>query len=108
MIIPELLASPLKNTRLSKCEPWSICLLILQLRFKLTPENYFQATFCKPNMSMLWLMAVLSVWVVSALVLLSALRVVKVLGLCGLMACERLMGMLSVQMLLDDISNYLK
>ena len=59
-------------------------------------------------MSMLWLMVVLSVWVVSALVLLSALRVVKVLGLRGLMACERLMGMLSVQMLLDGISSYLK
>ena len=59
-------------------------------------------------MSMLWLMAVLSVWVVSALVLLSALRKVKVLGLRGLMACERLMGMLSVQMLLDGISSYLK
>ena len=59
-------------------------------------------------MSMLWLMVVLSVWVVSALVLLSALRVVKVLGLRGLMACERLMGMLSVQMLLDGIPSYLK
>ena len=60
-------------------------------------------------MSMLWLMVVLSAWVVSALVLLSALRVVKVLGLCGLMACERLMGMLSsVQMLLDGIFSYLK
>ena len=79
-----------------------------KLSFKLPPENYFQATSCKPNMSMLWLMVVLSVWVVSALVLLSALRVVKVLGLRGLRACERLMGMLSVQMLLDAISSYLK
>ena len=60
-------------------------------------------------MSMFWLMAVLSVWVVSAVVLLSAPRVVKVLGHRGLMACERLMGMilvmLCVQMLLDGISN---
>ena len=58
---------------------------------------------------MFWLMAVLSVWVVSAVVLLSAPRVVKVLGHRGLMACERLMGMilvmLCVQMLLDGISN---
>ena len=56
-------------------------------------------------------MAVLSVWVVSAVILLSALRVVKVLGHRGLMACERLMGMilvmLCVQMLPDGISNYL-
>ena len=62
---------------------------------------------------MLWLIAVLSVWVVSAVVLLSAPRVVKVfLGHRDLMAYERLMGMilvmLSVQMLPDDISNYLK
>ena len=37
---------------------------------------------------------------------------VKVLGHRGLIACERLMGMilvmLAVQMLLDSISNYLK
>ena len=62
-------------------------------------------------MSMSWLIAVLSVWVVSAVILLSALRVVKVLGHRGMMACERLMGMilvmLCVQMLPDGISNYL-
>ena len=67
----------------------------------------------KPFIRMLWLIAVLSVWVVSAVVLLSAPRVVKVfLGHRDLMAYERLMGMilvmLSVQMLPDDISNYLK
>ena len=58
------------------------------------------------------MIAVLSVWVVSAVILLSPLRVVKVLGHRGLMTCECLMGMilvmLSVQMLSDDISNYLK
>ena len=58
---------------------------------------------------MSWLMVLLSVWIVSALILLSAPRVVKVRGRPDLMACERLMGMilvmLSVQMLLDDISN---
>ena len=41
-----------------------------------------------------------------------ALGMVKVLGHRGLIACERLMGVilvvLSVQMLLDSISNYLK
>ena len=61
---------------------------------------------------MFWLIAVLSVWVVSAVVLLSVLCEVKVQGHRGLMACERLMGMilvmLSVQMLPDGISNYLR
>ena len=60
-------------------------------------------------MSMSWLIAVLSVWVVSAVVLLSAPCVVKVPGRPGLTACERLPGMilvmLSVQLLLDGISN---
>ena len=60
-------------------------------------------------MSVSQLITVLSVWVVSAVVLLSAPQVVKVLRHRGLMACERLMGMilvmLSVQMLLDGISN---
>ena len=43
---------------------------------------------------MSWLIAVLSVWVVSAVVLLSALRVVKVLGHRGLM--EMILVMVSV------------
>lgn len=64
-----------------------------------------------PDMTMYWLLAVVGAWSVSALILLSAPKVVKVLGQRGLMACERLMGMilimLSVQMLLDGLSNYL-
>ena len=56
-------------------------------------------------MSMFWLMVLLSVRMVSAVILLSAPCVVKVLGHRGLMACERLMVMLSVQMLMDGISN---
>ena len=47
---------------------------------------------------MFWLIVVLSVWVVSAVVLLSALRVVKVLGQRGLMGM--ILVMLSVQPLL--------
>ena len=49
-------------------------------------------------MNMFWLIAVLSVWVVSAVVLLSALRVVKVLEHRGLMGM--ILVMLSVQPLL--------
>ena len=49
-----------------------MCLMILRLRSKLTPEKYFQATSRKPDMSMFWLMGVLSAWVVSAVVLMSA------------------------------------
>ena len=98
MIIPELVTSLQKNRRLRKNEAWCICLLILRLRSKLTPENYFQATSRKPEMSVSWLIAVLSVWVVSAVVLLSAPRVVKVLRHRGLMGM--ILVMLSVQPLL--------
>ena len=49
---------------------------------------------------------------VSAVILLRSLCVVKVSGHRCLMACERLIGMilvtLSVQMLLEGISNYMK
>ena len=38
----------------------------------LIPENYFQATSRKPNMRMFWLIAVLSVLVVSAVMLSAA------------------------------------
>ena len=60
-----------------------MCLLTLRLRSKLAPENYFQVTSRKPDMSMSRLIAVLSVWVVSAIVLLSAPCVVKVSGYCA-------------------------
>ena len=57
-------------------------------------------------------MVLLSIWVVFAVILLSAACVMKVPGHRGLIAFERLMGIIlvmpSVQMLLNDISNYLK
>ena len=52
---------------------------------------------------MSWLMVLLSVWMVSAVILLSAPCVVKVLGRRGLMGM--ILVMLSVQMLLDGTSN---
>ena len=60
-----------------------VSLLIVRLRSKLAPENYFQVTSRKPDMSMSRLIAVLSVWVLSAVVLLSAPCVVKVSGYCA-------------------------
>ena len=94
MIIPELVTSLQKNSRLRKSEAWCVCLLILRLRPKLTPANYFQATPRKPNMSMFWL--------ASAVVLLSALRMLKVLWRDSLMGM--ILVMLSV-LLLVGISN---
>ncbi len=66
----------------------------------------------QPDMTMEWTMAAIGAWTVSSLILLSAPRIFKVLGERGLMACERLMGMilimLSVQMLLDGFVDYLR
>ena len=50
------------------------------IKVKADPENYFQTTSRKSDWSMSWLMVLLSVWMVSAVILLSAPRVVKVLG----------------------------
>ncbi len=64
----------------------------------------------KPDMNLSWAMAAVGAWAVSSFILLSAPRIFRVLGERGLMACERLMGMilvmLSVQMLLDGLARY--
>jgi len=58
-----------------------------------------------------WLIADLGAWVVTSLIMLSSTKLHKLLGVRGLIAVERLMGMvlvaISVQMLLDGITTYL-
>ena len=57
------------------------------------------------------MIAVLGAWVVTSLIMLSSTKLHKLLGVRGLIAVERLMGMvlvvISVQMLLDEITSYL-
>jgi multiple antibiotic resistance protein len=59
-----------------------------------------------------WLLALLAAWFLSSLILLSATGLKRLLGRRGLIAMERLMGMLliavAVQMLLEGISAYLQ
>jgi len=58
-----------------------------------------------------WLLALLAAWLLSSLILLSATGLKRFLGRRGLVAMERLMGMLlialAVQMLLEGVSAYL-
>jgi multiple antibiotic resistance protein len=58
------------------------------------------------------LLAIICAWSATAVILLAAPFLDKLLGKKGLTACERLMGliltMLSVQMLLSGLSNYIK
>lgn len=59
-----------------------------------------------------WLLALLAAWFLSSLILLSATGLKRLLGRRGLIAMERLMGMLliavAVQMLLEGIAAYLR
>lgn len=62
--------------------------------------------------STMLLLALLSAWIATAIILVSAQKLSKFLGERGLVAIERLMGMLlvaiSVQMFLDGIASYLQ
>ena len=65
-----------------------------------------------PSRMIDWLLALSSAWAVTAIILLSAPFFYRILKQRGLAAIERLMGMLlimiSVQMLLNGIKNYLQ
>ncbi|MEE3265381.1 MAG: YhgN family NAAT transporter [SAR324 cluster bacterium] len=78
--------------------PSTLAMLILLARSQ--PERIFE-----------WLLAVLGAWAVTSLIMLSSTKLNKLLGKRGLIAVERLMGMvlvaISVQMLMDGISTYL-
>ena len=58
-----------------------------------------------------WLLALLAAWLISSVILISATALKRFLGKRGLIAIERLMGMLlialAVQMLLQGISAYM-
>jgi small neutral amino acid transporter SnatA (MarC family) len=59
-----------------------------------------------------WTLALALAWLATALILMSSTYLYKIMGTRALIAVERLMGMLlvaiSVQMLMDGISSYLK
>ena len=65
----------------------------------------------EPDRMTEWLLALLAAWFISSVILVSATGLKRFLGQRGLIAIERLMGMLliaiSVQMLLEGISAYL-
>ncbi|MBC8220676.1 MAG: YhgN family NAAT transporter [Proteobacteria bacterium] len=78
--------------------PSTLAMLILLARSE--PERIFE-----------WLAAVLGAWVVTSLIMLSSSKLSRLFGKRGLIAVERLMGMvlvaISVQMLMDGMSTYL-
>lgn len=66
----------------------------------------------QPDKMMNWMLALFAAWVLSSVILLSANGLKRFLGRRGLIAVERLMGMLlialAVQMLLEGVSAYLE
>ena len=78
--------------------PSTLAMLILLVRSQ--PDRIFD-----------WLIAVIGTWLVTSLIMLSSYKLYQLLGKRGLIAVERLMGMvlvaISVQMLLDGITTYL-
>lgn len=67
------------------------------------------------NQAMTWFVpisAIILAWIVSAMILLSSAGLNKILGARGIVACERLMGllltMMAVQMLLRGITQYVE
>lgn len=65
----------------------------------------------QPEMLTEWALATVGVWFVSSVILMGAPAIMRVMGKRGLVACERLMGIIlviiSVQMLLDGLVHYL-
>ncbi len=65
----------------------------------------------EPGQMPTWVLALLCAWLISAMILLAATQLQHFLGRRGLIAMERLMGLvlvaIAVQMFLDGIKNYL-
>ena len=65
-----------------------------------------------PEKWMSWLLAVILAWLLTSVIMICSGNLLRLLGEKGLVAVERLMGMvlvtLSVQMLLDGFSDYLR
>ena len=92
-------------------EPFFVPLAVPLLVGPPTLAMFILLARSQPDRIFEWLIAVLVAWVVTSLMMLSSTKLHKLLGVRGLIAVERLMGMvlvaISVQMLLDGITTYL-
>ena len=92
-------------------EPFDVTLAVPLLAGPSTLAMPILLVRSQPDRIFDWLIAVIWAWLVTSLIMLSSNKVYKLLGKRGLIAMERLTGMLlvaiSVQMLLDGITTYL-
>ena len=93
-------------------EPFIVPLAIPYLAGPSTLASLILIMNSEPDRWLEWLGALLSAWFVCGIILLSATPLAKILRNRGLIAIERLMGMilvaLSIQMLMNGISQFVK
>ena len=113
--IPLRMIFPTENGvmgELPEGEPFIVPLAVPLLAGPSTLAMLILLARSQPDRIIDWLIAVLGAWGVTSLIMLSSGKLHKLLGMRGLIAVERLMGMvlvaISVQMLLDGITTYLK
>ena len=99
------------NGEIPAGEPFFVPLAVPLLAGPSTLAMLILLARSQPGRIFEWLIAVLGAWVVTSLIMLPSTKLHKLLGVRGLIAVERLMGMvlvaISVQMLLDGITTYL-
>jgi multiple antibiotic resistance protein len=106
MIFPDETPSSPKNND----EPFIVPLAIPYFAGPSTLATLLLIMNNEPNRWSEWLIALIAAWAVSGIILLSAPFLAKVLRNRGMIAIERLMGMIlvaiAVQMLMDGITKY--
>ncbi len=93
-------------------EPLLVPLAVLLLAGPSTLAMLILLSSNAPEKWMSWLLAVIMAWLLTSVIMICSGSLLRLLGEKGLVAVERLMGMvlvtLSVQMLLDGFSDYLR
>ncbi len=93
-------------------EPFIVPLATPMLAGPSTMATIMIFTSRKPTVLWGWVLALGLAWIFSTIILLLSQRLSRVLGPRGLLACERLMGMIltviAVQMFLDGMSQFWK
>lgn len=108
MIFPDKASTSLANEE----EPFIVPLAIPYIAGPSTIASLILIMNSEPQRWMEWLIALVAAWFVCGLILLCATPLAKILRNRGLIAIERLMGMilvaLSIQMLMNGISQFIE
>ncbi len=110
MIFPELTHIASTPEQPQQAEPFIVPLATPLLAGPSSMATIMLFISKEPQRLWHWLTALIIAWVITALILMASPRLSRVLGQRGLVACERLMGMIltvvAVQMFLDGIKMF--